>query len=88
MNLGLCCFYAQQYDMALACTDRALTMATDDNVADIWYNLGHIALSLGDLGLAYQSFKISVASDHHHAESYCILGVTSVDRRSVGGDDS
>ena len=30
-NLGLCCFYAQQYDMSLACMDRALTMATDQD---------------------------------------------------------
>ena len=31
-NLGLCCFYAQQYDMSLACMDRALTMATDVDI--------------------------------------------------------
>ena len=28
-NLGLCCFYAQQYDMSLACMDRALSLASD-----------------------------------------------------------
>ena len=30
-NLGLCCFYAQQYDMSLACMDRAITMATEQD---------------------------------------------------------
>ena len=35
-NLGLCCFYAQQYDMTLACMERALSLATDDTEADVW----------------------------------------------------
>ena len=35
-NLGLCCFYAQQYDMTLACMERALALATDDTEADVW----------------------------------------------------
>jgi len=43
-NLGLCCFYAQQYDMTFNCFMRALAIATDDNVADVWYNIGHVAL--------------------------------------------
>lgn len=74
-NLGMCCFYAQQYDMTLGCFERALLLAEDDCVADIWYNLGHVALGLGDVALAQQCWKVSVASDHHHAESYCNLGV-------------
>lgn len=36
-NLGLCCFYASQYDMALNCFERALSLASDDNMADVWY---------------------------------------------------
>lgn len=36
-NLGLCCFYAAQYDMSLKCLERALAMASDDIAADIWY---------------------------------------------------
>ena len=43
-NLGLCCFYAQQYDMALHCFQRALALASDENTADVWYNVGHVAL--------------------------------------------
>jgi tetratricopeptide repeat protein 8 len=35
-NLGLCCFYAQQYDMTLSCFERALALAEDDNMPDIW----------------------------------------------------
>ena len=28
-NLGLCCFYAQQYDMALTCMERALSLSEE-----------------------------------------------------------
>ncbi len=43
-NMGMCCFYAQHYDMALSCFQRALSLASDDILADVWYNIGHIAL--------------------------------------------
>jgi tetratricopeptide repeat protein 8 len=35
-NIGLCCFYSAQYDMALGCFDRALGMADDEAMADVW----------------------------------------------------
>jgi tetratricopeptide repeat protein 8 len=53
-NLGLCCFYASQYDIALSCLDRALSVASDNSMADVWYNIGQVAIGIGDLGLAYQ----------------------------------
>lgn len=44
-NLGLCCFYAQQYDMTLTSFERALSLAeNEEEAADVWYNLGHIAV--------------------------------------------
>lgn len=43
-NLGLCCFYAQQYDMVITCFERALSLAINENAADVWYNIGHIAI--------------------------------------------
>lgn len=43
-NLGLCCFFAQQYDMTLNCFERALSLASDENMSDVWYNIGHIAV--------------------------------------------
>merc|ERR1711988_573888 len=82
-NLGLCCFYASQYDMTLHCFERALALSNDDNMADIWYNIGQIAIGIGDLGLAYQSFKIAVSVDSNHAESYCNLGVLELRKRNV-----
>ena len=53
-NMGLCCFYASQYDMSLSCFERALAVAdSDETRAEIWYNIGHIGVGIGDLGLAY-----------------------------------
>lgn len=47
-NLGLCCFYASQFDMALGCLERAFAIAhggaDNEELADVWYNVGHIAI--------------------------------------------
>ena len=43
-NLGLCCFYAQQYDMTLTCFERALSLADENTVSEIWFNIGHVAM--------------------------------------------
>lgn len=116
-NLGLCCFYAQQYDMTLSSFERALTLvANDEELADVWYNIGHVAVvseqtrekyqkvyvvvtnnvstknleasvqqietelcfffkGIGDLVLAYQCFKLTLAFNNDHAEAYNNLAV-------------
>eukprot|EP00451_Oxyrrhis_marina_P015597 CAMPEP_0204328882 /NCGR_PEP_ID=MMETSP0469-20131031/13746_1 /ASSEMBLY_ACC=CAM_ASM_000384 /TAXON_ID=2969 /ORGANISM="Oxyrrhis marina" /LENGTH=360 /DNA_ID=CAMNT_0051311389 /DNA_START=29 /DNA_END=1111 /DNA_ORIENTATION=- len=82
-NLGLCCFYAGQYDLTLSCFERALMLAEDNNMADIWYNVGQMAIGVGDLGLAYQAFKIGMCIDADHAESYNNLGVLELRKGNV-----
>jgi tetratricopeptide repeat protein 8 len=82
-NLGLACFYSAQYDMALNCFDRALGMASDDVMADIWYNVGHIGVALGDLGLAYQAFKITISIDSSHGEAHNNIAVLEMRRQKV-----
>uniref|UniRef100_A0A672L514 Uncharacterized protein n=1 Tax=Sinocyclocheilus grahami TaxID=75366 RepID=A0A672L514_SINGR len=75
-NLGLCCFYAQQYDMTLSSFERALALvSSDEEQADIWYNLGHVAVGIGDLTLAYQCFKLALAFNNNHGEAYNNLAV-------------
>uniref|UniRef100_A0A3P9NXR1 Tetratricopeptide repeat domain 8 n=1 Tax=Poecilia reticulata TaxID=8081 RepID=A0A3P9NXR1_POERE len=75
-NLGLCCFYAQQYDMTLSSFERALSLvASDEEQADVWYNIGHVAVGIGDLTLAYQCFKLTLAFNNDHAEAYNNLAV-------------
>lgn len=45
INIALCCFYAQQFDLSITCVERALQLSKDDaTTADIWYNLSHIAI--------------------------------------------
>lgn len=34
-----------------------------------------MAIGIGDLGLAYQNFKVAVSVNNHHAESFNNLGV-------------
>jgi tetratricopeptide repeat protein 8 len=83
-NIGLSCFLASQYDMTLSCFERALALADNDNMADVWYNIGWVAIGIGDLGLAYQAFKIAISCDGNHAESYDNLGVCkSYDNRPL-----
>jgi len=82
-NMGLCCFYAGQYDLTLSCFERALMLADDNNMADVWYNIGQVAIGVGDLGLAYQAFKIAVSVDPNHAESYSNLGVLELRKGNV-----
>jgi tetratricopeptide repeat protein 8 len=43
-NLGLCCYFAQQYDFALTCFQKALALGSSQLLADIWYNIGIIAI--------------------------------------------
>lgn len=74
-NVALCCFYSSQYDMTIHCFEKALSFEEDEGAADIWYNVGQIAIAMGDIGLAFQAFKIAVSLDGNHAESYNNLGV-------------
>ena len=43
-NLGLCCFYDGQYDMFFSCFEKALSLANDETISDIWYNLSQVSL--------------------------------------------
>jgi tetratricopeptide repeat protein 8 len=82
-NLGLCCFFASQYDMTLNCFERALALANDDNMADVWYNVGQVAIGIGDLNLAFQAFKIAISVDAHHAESFNNLGILELRKGNI-----
>lgn len=47
------------------------------------YNLGQVAIGIGDLGLAYQVLKVAVAVDGVHAESLTNLGVLELRRGNI-----
>jgi len=77
-NLALCCFHDGQYDLFYTCFEKALELADESNIADIWYNMSQVAIAVGDLNSAYQALKIAVAKDSHHVESLNNLGVLEV----------
>ncbi|XP_059770781.1 tetratricopeptide repeat protein 8 isoform X2 [Balaenoptera ricei] len=83
-NLGLCCFYAQQYDMTLTSFERALSLAeNEEEVADVWYNLGHVAVGIGDTNLAHQCFRLALVNNNNHAEAYNNLAVLEMRKGHV-----
>jgi tetratricopeptide repeat protein 8 len=45
------------------------------------YNIGHVGISLGDLGLAYQAFKIAVSIDPNHGEALNNIAVLEMRRQ-------
>uniref|UniRef100_F6Y677 Tetratricopeptide repeat protein 8 n=2 Tax=Ciona intestinalis TaxID=7719 RepID=F6Y677_CIOIN len=82
-NLGLCCYFAQQYDMTMNCFDRALSLAEDEQLGDVWYNISHVALGIGDNNLAYQCLRLAIAADNGHTEAYNNLAVLELRRGDV-----
>ena len=50
-------------------------LSDDSNIAECYYNIGHVAINIGDLVLAYQCFKVAISSNPNHAESFNNLGV-------------
>ncbi|XP_014291097.1 tetratricopeptide repeat protein 8 isoform X1 [Halyomorpha halys] len=74
-NIGLCCYYAQHYDMVVNCFERALSLAIDETAADVWYNIAHVAIGVGDLMVAIQCLRLCISIDSNHAAAYNNLGV-------------
>ena len=70
--------------MALNCFQRAIAVATNETLSDVYYNIGHVAVSIGDLALAYQCLKIAISSDGNHAESFNNLGVLEMRKGNLG----
>ena len=72
-----------QYDICLPCFEQALNLATEENTADIWFNISHVAVSVGDLNLAYQALKIAISADAGHPEAWNNLGVLEMRRNKL-----
>ena len=69
--------------MALNCFQRAILLADDSSLCEVYYNLGHVGISIGDLQLAYQCFKIAISSNPNHAESFNNLGVLELRKANL-----
>nr|CCC53854.1 conserved hypothetical protein [Trypanosoma vivax Y486] len=75
-NLGLCCLYSSQYDIALSCLHRAAATAGNDEIlSDVWYNIGHVGIVTGDLRLAERAFLVAIEANPNHTEAFNNLAV-------------
>lgn len=54
-----------------------------DTLGDVWYNVSHVAIGIGDLGLAYQALKVAVAADPAHAEAHNNLAVLELKKGNI-----
>lgn len=71
--------------MVVTCFERALMFAeSDEMIADIWYNIGGVALASGDRQFAQYAFRLAITSNNDHTEAYNNLGVLEV---AKGGQD-
>lgn len=77
-NLGLSAFYANQFDFCLSCFEKGLILAEDEVASNIWYNISHVAIRIGDIPLAYQALKISLSYSSENAEAYNNIGVIEI----------
>ena len=50
---------------------------------DVHPGMEDSAIGIGDLGLAYQAFKIAISCDGNHAESYDNLGVLELRKGNI-----
>ncbi|KPI86400.1 putative tetratricopeptide repeat protein [Leptomonas seymouri] len=75
-NMGLCAFYTYQIELSLSCLSRALTLCEDDvQRADVWYNIGHVGISMGNVTFAERAFRLAVGANAKHAEALNNLAV-------------
>ncbi|KAJ3235891.1 Tetratricopeptide repeat protein 8 [Chytriomyces hyalinus] len=78
-NIGLCSFYSQQYDSSLPCFERALELSqTDTDTADVWYNIAHVGISVGDFELARSALKLTLSFNAKHGEAWNNLGILDI----------
>lgn len=80
-NVGLSCYFSRQYDMSLGCFARALEQAAGDasTLSAIWYNIGCVALGIGNTNLAHQAWEVAASIDPQNAEA--VSNLASLDLR-------
>ncbi|CCW69532.1 unnamed protein product [Phytomonas sp. Hart1] len=75
-NIGVSSLCATQLDHAFKCFERAMQCCPNDaQRADVWYNIGHVYIGIGDLRFAERAFRLAVATDSSHAEALNNLAV-------------
>lgn len=85
-NMGLCAFYTFQIELSLSCLTRALTLCKEDSQrADVWYNVGHVGIGMGNTAFAERAFRLAVGADSTHAEALNNLAVIAYEKKEKTG---
>lgn len=77
-NIALCCLNTQQFDLIIPCIEKALTLANDNILADVWYNLGSVALAANNLELSALCWRLALFYSPNHSEASNNLGVLAM----------
>jgi tetratricopeptide repeat protein 8 len=57
--------------------------ADDETAGEVWYNISHVAIGIGDLSLAYQALKITIAHNPEHFEAFNNLGILEIKKGNM-----
>ena len=68
-NMAFCLFTNSQFDLFFPCIQRAINCSDDATLSDIWYNIGQIALSMGEIDIVFRALKLSLSYDDNNAEA-------------------
>ncbi|KAL0232927.1 hypothetical protein GEMRC1_011674 [Eukaryota sp. GEM-RC1] len=83
-NLGISAFYSGQYDIALNCLLRSLNGNADDEIlSEVWYNISHVAIAVGDMTVAFQSLKLALSFNPNHIEALTNLSYIEMKQESL-----
>lgn len=83
-NIAMTALNSRDYANVGSAVVAALSLSTDnEEKAQIWYNISHIALTAGDLTLAHQALLISTALSPNCAEAFNNLGLLELRRRNT-----
>ncbi|KAH0786816.1 tetratricopeptide repeat protein 8 [Histomonas meleagridis] len=84
-NIAMSALSSGNYDIVGPAIVNALVLTeSQEQKADVWYNISHVAMNSGDLNLMQQALEIATAlSPNTSAEAFNNLGLLEIKRRNV-----
>lgn len=84
-NMALSACLSFQFDLAFSYFGRALQVCEENRrgetmiAADVWYNISHAGIALGELAFAEKALWIAVRLDETHGEAWNNLAVLAIE---------
>lgn len=83
-NIAMAALASGDYGQVGPAIVAALSLATSqEEKADIWYNISHIAIAAGDKALSQQSLLISTAFSLNNGEAFNNLGLLELKNKNI-----